>query len=127
MRLFRTRVNGSEEAYVNPLAGPDGMPGVAFQWIEVEGPLDGPAIAGGYQLMFGDLPIRRSKEGESGGVPVQIVAPPGSAGANTGGRGRFGPRMQDVAVEVVTDHPREDAERLLHAFIGRAYRRPIEE
>ena len=39
MRLFRTRVNGSEEQYVNPLAQPDGMPGVAFQWLEVEGPL----------------------------------------------------------------------------------------
>ncbi len=39
MRLFRTRVNGSEEEYVNPLAQKDGMPGVAFQWLEVEGPL----------------------------------------------------------------------------------------
>ena len=40
MRLFRTRVNGSEEAYINPLAQQDGMPGVAFQWLEVEGPLN---------------------------------------------------------------------------------------
>ena len=56
MRLFRTRVNGSEEAYVNPLAQPDGMPGVAFQWLEVEGPLSDPNAAAGYSLMFGDLP-----------------------------------------------------------------------
>ncbi len=128
MRLFRTRVNGSEEAYVNPLAGPDGMPGVAFQWIEVEGPLREATDGAGYRAMFGDLPMRRLKDGEAGGVTVQIVAPPGAAGPAGPGRGfRFGPRMQDVAVEVTTDHPHEDAERLLRAFLARAYRRPVEE
>jgi hypothetical protein len=39
MRFFRTRVNGTEESFINPLAQPDGIPGVAFQWIEIEGPL----------------------------------------------------------------------------------------
>ena len=76
MRLFRTRVNGSEEAYVNPLAQPDGMPGVAFQWLEVEGPLPDQNAAAGYRLMFGDLPMRRLEKGETGGVTLQIVAPP---------------------------------------------------
>ena len=38
MRLFRTRVNGTDEQYVNPLATEDGIPGYAVQWIEVEGP-----------------------------------------------------------------------------------------
>src|SRR5262249_43776625 len=63
----------------------------------------------------------------TGGVTVQILAPPGALGQGGPGRGRFGPRTQDVAVEVVTDHPREDAERLIRAFLTRAYRRPIEE
>ena len=66
MRLFRTRVNGSEEAYVNPLAQPDGMPGVAFQWLEVEGPLSDQNAAAGYRLMFGDLPMRRLEKGANG-------------------------------------------------------------
>jgi hypothetical protein len=124
MRLFRTRVNGSEEAYVNPLAQPDGMPGVAFQWIEVEGPLDEESAGSGYRALFGDLPFRR----EASGVTVQIVLPPAAPGQNAGGRGgRFGPRMQDVAVEVITDHPHEDAERLLRSFMAQAYRRPVEE
>jgi hypothetical protein len=128
MRLFRTRVNGSEEQYTNPLAGPDGMPGVAFQWLEVEGPLSDPAADAGYRLMFGDLPMRRLGEGETGGVTVQIVAPPPPPGDGGGGfRGRFGSRTQPVAVEVVTDHPREDAERLLRSFMARAYRRPVQE
>jgi hypothetical protein len=125
MRLFRTRVNGEQE-YVNPLAGPDGIPGVAFQWIEVEGPLKDPEIDAGYRLMFGDLPLRRLESGATGGVTIQLPAPP-SATPNTAGRGRFGPRMQDVAVEVVSEHPPEDAERLLRSFVARAYRRPVEE
>jgi Protein of unknown function (DUF1592)/Protein of unknown function (DUF1588)/Protein of unknown function (DUF1585)/Protein of unknown function (DUF1587)/Protein of unknown function (DUF1595) len=129
MRLFRTRVNGTEEQYVNPLAQPDGMPGVAFQWLEVEGPLRDPNAAAGYRLMFGDLPMRRLEKGGTGGVNVPIVAPPSSpaAAGGGGGRGRFGPRTQEVAVEVLSDHPSEDAERLIHAFLAQAYRRPVEE
>ncbi len=129
MRLFRTRVNGSEEEYVNPLAQKDGMPGVAFQWLEVEGPLYDQNATAGYHLMFGDLPLRRLEKSEAGGVSVQIVAPPPSpaqAGSG-GGRGRFGPRTQEVLVEVVTDRPREDADRLIRTFLARAYRRPVEE
>ena len=127
MRLFRTRVNGSQEGYVNPLAREDGMPGIAFQWIEVEGPLYDETAGAGYRLMFGDLPMRPLGKGEKGGVKLQIVDPPSGAEDEGGGRGRFRPRMKDVAVEVITDHPREDAERLLRSFIARAYRRPVEE
>jgi hypothetical protein len=134
MRLFRTRVNGSEEAYVNPLAQPDGMPGVAFQWLEVEGPLPDPGAGAGYKAMFGDLPMRRLEKGDAGGVTLQIVspAPPagdagfGGGGGGGGGRGRFGPRTQDVAVEVVSEHPKEDAAHLIREFLARAYRRPVE-
>ena len=43
-RLFRTRVNGTGEQYVNPLATDHGMPGYAIQWMEVEGPLTGPTV-----------------------------------------------------------------------------------
>ena len=130
MRLFRTRVNGSEEQYVNPLAQPDGMPGVAFQWLEVEGPLADPDAAAGYRLMFGDLPMRRLEKDEAGGATVPIVAPPpppGQAGGfGGGGRVRFA-RTQEVAVEVASEHPREDAERLIRGFLARAYRRPVTE
>ena len=127
MRLFRTRVNGSEEEYVNPLAEKDGMPGVAFQWLEVEGPLYDQTAGEGYRLMFGELPLRRMEKGQTGGVTVQIVAPAPPPGDGAGGRGRFAPRMQDVDVDVTSDHPREDAERLIRAFLARAYRRPVEE
>jgi hypothetical protein len=86
MRLFRTRVNGSEEEYVNPLAERDGMPGVAFQWLEVEGPLPEADADAGYRLMFGDLPMRRLENGEAGGVTLQTVIPPPPPGAGGGAR-----------------------------------------
>ncbi len=130
MRLFRTRVNGSEEAYVNPLAQQDGMPGVAFQWLEVEGPISDQNTTAGYRLMFGDLPLRRLEKGAPGGVTLQTVAPPptpGEGGGGGGRGGRFGQRMQDVAVEVDSDRPSENAERLIRAFLARAYRRRVEE
>lgn len=126
MRLFRTRVNGTEEEYVNPLAEKDGMPGVAYQWLEVEGPLpDDTASGEGYRLLFGGLPMRRLPDGDSGGVALQVVAPPEPAGNNR--PFRFGPRLQNVRVEVASERPREDAAQLIRQFLARAYRRPTDE
>jgi mono/diheme cytochrome c family protein len=127
MRLFRTRVNGTEESYINPLAQPDGIPGVAFQWLEVEGPLADSDADAGYRALFGDLPLRGLGRDETGGVTLQIVPPPDAQPESAGGRGRAGQRTQDVAVEVVTAEPRKDAERLLRGFMARAYRLPVEE
>ncbi|BDC52445.1 hypothetical protein F183_A47600 [Bryobacterales bacterium F-183] len=123
MRLFRTRVNGTELEYVNPLATKDGMPGVAFQWIEVTGPLADESNGAGYRALFGDLPLRKVAAGE--GVAIKVPAP-----VETGDAVpifRRGPRLMDVPVEVETSRPREDAERLLRAFLARAYRGPVEE
>ncbi|HEY6123850.1 MAG TPA: DUF1592 domain-containing protein, partial [Steroidobacteraceae bacterium] len=136
MRLFRTRVNGSDEQYVNPLATKEGIPGYAVQWLEVTGPLEDKHTASGYKLLFGDLPMRRLGAGEKGGVPLEIVAPNtippvgGPTGAQVfgaGGPGAF-PRspISNVAVEVISKAPQRDAERLLRAFLETTYRRPVE-
>lgn len=129
MRFFRTRVNGSETEYINPLAQKDGMPGVAFQWIEVEGPLPDPATGAGYRKLFGNLPLRRLEKNEPSTTPsvtLQVPAPPPAATDDAAPpRMRFGPRTEDVRVDVVSTHPREDAERLITAFLARAARRPI--
>jgi mono/diheme cytochrome c family protein len=90
MRLFRTRVNGTDEQYVNPLATKEGMPGYAVQWLEVEGPLPDESATAGYRLLFGDLPMRRVESGQPGGVPLEGLAPAGG-GAAPGGRGGFAP------------------------------------
>jgi len=54
-RLYRDRPTGK-----NPLLTPDGMPGVAFQWMEVEGPILDQWPTPGHKLMFGDLPLSHS-------------------------------------------------------------------
>jgi hypothetical protein len=131
MRLFRTRVNGTDEQYVNPLATPEGMPGYAVQWLEVEGPLDDKRSTNGYRLLFGDLPMRRHT-GARGGVPLQVVKPnpvPPVGGPTGGpGPGGFGRSpFSEVMVEVVSQAPRQDAERLLRGFVQQAYRRPVGE
>jgi hypothetical protein len=148
-RLFRTRVNGTDEQYVNPLAEDDGMPGYAVQWMEVEGPLADKSVGAGYRLLFGDLPMRRAVAGKAGAalevIPQQAagrtdeLAPgrggpsgrrgsPGVRGGRRGfSRGFGGPRPDVVNVEVVTDNPRSDGARLLRAFMEQAYRQPLEE
>ena len=136
MRLFRTRVNGTDEQYVNPLATREGMPGYAVQWLEVTGPLDDPRATKGYQLLFGDLPMKRLDAGEKGGVPLETVAPynvPPVGGITSGGFGPGGPGgfgrspINSVTVEVLSKNPQQDAERLLRKFVQSAYRRPVEE
>jgi mono/diheme cytochrome c family protein len=134
MRLFRTRVNGTDEQYVNPLATKEGMPGYAVQWLEVIGPLEDTHAAHGYELLFGDLPMRRLGAGEKGGVPLEVVAPytappvGGPAGFGPGGPGGFGRSpISNVTVEVSSKAPQQDAERLLRGFIQTAYRRPVTE
>lgn len=136
-RLFRTRVNGTDEQYVNPLATEDGMPGYAIQWIEVEGPFgDDPAGGSGYERLFDRLRLVPSKSARAG-VPLEIVAstpagPGPAAGGGTGG-GRRGPQgfgraaVREAPYEVESAAPREDAERLLRSFLKRAYRRPVAE
>ena len=140
MRLFRTRVNGSDEQYVNPLAQSDGMPGYAIQWMEVEGPLYDGSESAGYRCLFGDLPMKRVAEG-SNGVPIEVTPPvPQTFGgrgdfgaAPVGGRGARGRRgggpggLREVPVEVETQNPQKDSANLLQSFLQRAYRRPVSE
>ena len=84
-RLFRTRVNGTDEQYVNPLATEDGMPGYAIQWIEIEGPFyDDPAGGAGYELLFDRLRLVPS-EPARGGVPLEVGPSTPAAGSGAGG------------------------------------------
>ena len=62
-RLFRSRPPN----WRNPLATPEGQPGVAFQWLEVEGPLLESWPTRGQRLLAGDLPL---KEGNGGQVEI---------------------------------------------------------
>ncbi|MCA9127584.1 MAG: DUF1592 domain-containing protein [Planctomycetales bacterium] len=75
---------------------PDGgHSGVAFQWLEVTGPVD-PSVwpPPSHQVLFADLPIQAAAEGRRG-------------------------------IDVVTEVPERDAIRLLRAFARRAARTPM--
>ena len=110
-RLFRTRVNGTDEQYVNPLATEDGMPGYAVQWIEVEGPFDDdPAVGAGYERLFGDLPLVPSEPSRAGvslgGRPEHAGRPRPGAGCRPRGRGRAGPGAAPCARRSMKSNPR---------------------
>jgi Protein of unknown function (DUF1592)/Protein of unknown function (DUF1588)/Protein of unknown function (DUF1587)/Protein of unknown function (DUF1585)/Protein of unknown function (DUF1595)/Planctomycete cytochrome C len=64
-RLFRSRPPN----FRNPLAEPDGQPGVAFRWLEVEGPLLDAWPTAGQQVIAGDLPLQKTKDAQS---PIAI-------------------------------------------------------
>ena len=48
VRLFRSRPSN----WHNPLAEKDGMPGVAFNWMEVDGPIMDEWPSPGHKLLF---------------------------------------------------------------------------
>jgi len=123
-RLFRTRTTGEIYGIRNPLAEVDGMPGVAVQWIEVDGPIYDASSGVGYHRLFGDLPLKQLDRGQDG-LDLEYVDPAPRAGGR--GFGRGGPPLAQVSVDVVSAQPQQDADRLLRSFMNRAYRRPVEE
>lgn len=87
-RLFRSRPGFIS----SPDATPEGMPGVAYRWMDVEGPLETEASRTVYSRLFGNLPGARAANGSW--------------------------QIEGTAA---------DADRLLRAFVQRAYRRPPRE
>jgi hypothetical protein len=130
VRFFRSRpgFSGHFNGYVNKLAQVDGTPGVAFKWMDIEGPLYDESTTHGYRLMFGDLPLQKATD--KGGVEIDVVT--ATAGGPRGGRGAPQPgrgfsRNAKVLVEVESKNPAADAEKLLRNFLPVAYRMPVEE
>jgi len=132
-RFFRSRPTGYQGGFTNPLAQRDGVPAVAFRWMEVEGPLYDENTAAGYRLLFGELPVREVPAGGRG-VQVDVVAAPRNRLVRQGGYAPMGgapaPEFSQVVVttvEVESADPAGDADRLLRSFMARAYRRPVTE
>lgn len=95
-RLVRSR----PPDFKNPLQDDEGMPGVAFQWMEVDGPIYESWPPAGHELLFGDLPLQEVEAGDADGNARRArVKPPES--------------------------PAEEAEKLLLRFMQQAYRRPL--
>lgn len=95
-RLYRSRPNN----FRNPLMTEEGAPGVAFQWMEVEGPLQDDTTTAGYTLLFGNLPLKETAPGKG---------------------------KDALKFDVISKNPDADSERLIRTFLNRAYLRPVPE
>ena len=117
-RFFRSR----PPDFKNPLETPEGIPAVAFSWLEVEGPLIDQWPPASHKILFGDLPITNHVVSATNEV---AQAPPADAPPRRRrNRKRFVP---PPGVEVVSAQPQQDAEKLLRNFMQRMYRRPLSE
>lgn len=99
-------------------------PGIATDWLEVEGPIHDQWPPESHQRLFGDLPIkpfdaasgmtapkRTPMTMNSSNWPHQSDLPPGEAAP--------------PLCTVTSAHPLEDATRLLKSFLNRAFRRLV--
>lgn len=76
-RLFRSRPPDPNDpnakrgvaGWQSPLATKEGQPGVAFQWLEVTGPILDSWPTRGQRLMFGDLPVKEGADHKIEVVP----------------------------------------------------------
>ena len=86
-------------------------PGVAVEWLDVEGPLVDGWPTAARRLLFGDLPLVEWKPESNTPKPRRPALPPDQEP----------PPLHTVA----SSDPSADARRLLQAFMARACRRPV--
>ena len=89
-------VNNGPPTYRYPNFPEQGQPGIAVDWLEIEGPLSSATWPpASHRILFDNLPIKASQ------------APHG------------------LPVDVLTEHPRQEARRLLRRFVKHAARQPV--
>jgi hypothetical protein len=96
-------------------------PGLAVDWLDVEGPLYDVWPPRSHRLLFGNLPLREFVAKDHPGVQ-----PPVRVAVRRLGVGRNRPDPVPGLWTVHSDKPLEDADRLLAAFLPKAFRRPVD-
>jgi hypothetical protein len=96
-------------------------PGIACDWLEIEGPLHREWPPASHRALFADLPIVEFQPSDHPGVraPVRKKIRQIGAGLNR-------PDPDTGLWTIQSGDPTADAERLLAAFLARAFRRPVE-
>ncbi len=97
-------------------------PGIACDWLDVEGPINDVWPPVSHQLLFGDLPLVEFKAAEASAVRAPRRKHPRQEILGAKNREDVYPGLWTVQ----SAQPLADATRLLGAFLPRAFRRPVE-
>lgn len=99
-------------------------PGIAIEWVEIEGPLIDQWPTAGHRALFGNLPVKEWTKDAGVPLPKQQTWPQGNPWSFP--RDPYGERGEKrQKVYVASEAPLADAERLLLTFARRAFRRPV--
>jgi hypothetical protein len=111
-------VNYSRKGHAMAFTGP----GIACDWLDIEGPLNDvwPPVA--HRRLFGNLPLVEFKKEEN-----PDVRPPQRIKVRQIGAGKNRPDSILGIWTVKSNRPLVDADRLLAAFLPKAFRHPVEE
>lgn len=90
-------------------------PGLAVEWVEIEGPLD-PWPPAGYERLFGGVPLKPTSVARA---EAEGRTPPPQPAKRS-----LDSYIYDPLVPAPVK-PREDAERLMRSFLPLAFRRPV--
>jgi mono/diheme cytochrome c family protein len=93
-------------------------PGIAVDWLEIEGPLHDVWPPASHRALFGELPLTELKKGDSVKPPVRRKIRQLGAGMNR-------PDPEPGTWTVSSAQPETDAHRLLSDFLTKAFRRPV--
>jgi hypothetical protein len=89
-------------------------PGIAVDWVEVEGPLHVQWPPSSHRILFGELPLRTRKDSASAASQPGAPASP-----------QVHERAAEAQCNVTSENPEADSKRLLSSFLPRAFRRPV--
>ena len=120
---FRDYAFGKNKDVVGPMSP---APGVAVEWVEIEGPFYDTWPPASHHALFGGLPVKLWTKECGAPKPTQQIWPRGNPYALPKDiYGERGQKRPEVYVE--SKEPAKDAERLLRTFLRKALRRPVHE
>jgi cytochrome c551/c552 len=99
-------------------------PGIAVEWVEIEGPIIDQWPPASHRVLFGNLPVKEWTKEVNVPLPKQQTWPNGNPWSFP--RDPYGERGDKrQKVYVASEAPLADAEKLLLTFARRAFRRPV--
>lgn len=118
---FRDYAFGKNKDVVGPMSP---APGVAVEWVEIEGPLYDTWPPASHRALFGDLPVKEWTKDSGVPKPAQQTWPRGNPHSMPKDiYGERGDKRPVVYVE--SKEPSKDSERLLRSFLRRPLRRAV--